>query len=132
MQVCKHVHRFSDLESLVYRQSPSGSRGKAGAEGTRTGGRGDSGPRTELSLSASTAKRNQVGGRNPQHVFFFNVVFCNLKRYIYFGCARSLLLHASFSPVATSGSCSRVVMRGLLLVVVSPVAEDGLWAYRLQ
>lgn len=84
-----------------------------------------------FSLGVDCKEKSGGGQESSARVFFFNV-FCNLKRYIYFGCAGSLLLHASFSPVATTGSCSRVVMRGLLLVVVSPVAEDGLWAYRLQ
>lgn len=64
MQVCKHVHRLSDLESVVHRQGPSGSRGKAGAEGTGAGSHWDSGPCPEFPLSESTAERNQVGARN--------------------------------------------------------------------
>ena len=70
VQVCRHVHRFSDLEGMVHWSSPSGSRGKAGAERAGAGSRGHSGPCAEFSLSASTAKRNQVGVRNSLVIFF--------------------------------------------------------------
>ena len=60
-QVCEHVHRLSDLESVVHRQSPSGSRGKARAEGAGARSRRDSGPRPEFPLSEPTAERDQVG-----------------------------------------------------------------------
>ena len=43
-----------------------------------------------------------------------------------FWLCRPLLLRASFSPVVASGSRPPVVMRRPLLVVASPVAEDGL------
>lgn len=70
-------------------------------------------------------KEKSGGGQESSALFFLNVVFCNLS-YVYFGSARSLLLHASFSLAVTSGSYSLGVTRGLLVVVVSPVAADGL------
>ena len=45
---------------------------------------------------------------------------------IIFGCAGSLLLCADFSLVAASKGYSLVGVRGLLIVVASLVAEQGL------
>ena len=58
----------------------------------------------------------------------WNVSAFFLSSFFIFGCPESSLLSVGLSLVAVSGDCSLVVVRRLLIVMISLVAQHGLYS----
>ena len=75
--------------------------------------------------TASIVTPTPLSVLNYTHVFYIFLFLFNFFK-IYFGSARSLLLHMGSLVVVASGGYSLAVVCGLLIAVVAPVAEHGL------